>query len=128
MVELFMPEFPVLPNLQDSINQAAEQIVQITDQRMIHFDTELVFAIGIIADALCRSGHLQREQLIQQLDEFHQGRNPAWAGGYSPLKSLVLLLAELDKHRDRDSRLGTSWLREVIEGGLSGKPNPESTD
>lgn len=121
MIDIFVPHTRQLPTEQERLQKAADEILRIADEHITHFDTDLVFAIGIIANALCRSDYLERGQLVQSLRAAHGCRLKTWnPSGYSPLRTLADLLEDMGNCPEPDGKPTATWLREVIEGGKQG--------
>jgi hypothetical protein len=110
--------------LQELVNRIGNQLASQLTDRMMQFDAELIGVLAIILEALFDAKLLERERILQTLDVLQQGQSAEWKGGYSHLLLLSSVLRQIggDVPSPTGGKpLNVSWLREVIEGGLSKK-------
>jgi hypothetical protein len=126
---IWVPEIPHIPSTIDQIQDATNKITKALTDSQVHFDQDLSFAIAVIADRLCLVGVLQRDELVESFRAIHEQRKLKWTGGYSPLSFLADALEGAGKlPESTDGKSGMTQLFEVIEGGLSKKPEPEPVE
>ncbi len=114
-------------SIDDRINRAATEAAQKVMDNAANLDADIVLALAIISDLLCRAHALPRETLVSLLRTAHEARHSAWKNGYTPLGLLAdwIQLAG-QSGAPSDTKPSASWLREVIEGGLSNRPTNSS--